>query len=92
MILGVYCWFDKVDKVYMPDSFVLDRSRRSVCRGYLQSFNQHKMMNPKEFSLCKTADFDDETGELKPIFPPEVVDPMIVFDKEDLSDNKEHDL
>lgn len=42
MKVKCFCWYDKVDEVYMRDSFVLDRSTRAVCRGYLASFEQKK--------------------------------------------------
>ena len=48
MKLNVFCWYDKVDKVYMRDSIVADRSTRAVCRGYLQAFEQNRKMNYME--------------------------------------------
>lgn len=92
MTLNAFVWYDKIDKVYMRDSVVFDRSTRAVCRGYLQSFIQNKMMNPKEFNLVKIGTFDDETAEFKPIFPPEVIDPNIVFDKPAVADGEESDI
>lgn len=79
MILNVFCWYDKVDKVYMRDSIVADRSTRAVCRGYLQVFEQNRKMNFKEFELHKIGTFDDETAEFVPCN--DVVDPTIVYDK-----------
>lgn len=95
MKVKCFCWYDKIDEVYMRDSFVLDRSTRAVCRGYLASFEQNRKMNPKEFELVRVGDFDDETGEFSPCFPPEVIDPLQVYDRpkpEEGSDSKEIDL
>lgn len=93
MILHGFCWYDKVDKVYMRDSVTIDRSTRAVCRGYLQTFEQNRKMNYKEFSLCHIFDFDDETGVVVPVSPIEEIDPTIVFDKpETTEDNKPVDL
>lgn len=92
MVCNVFCWYDKVDKVYMKDSIVADRSTRAVCRGYLQAFEQNRKMNFKEFSLVQLGSFDDETGILIPFDPPKEIDPTIVFEKQDLSDGKEKEL
>lgn len=94
MKLNVFCWYDKVDKVYMRDSVVVDRSTRAVCRGYLQSFQKNRMMNFKEFSLVQVGEFDDETGIINAFEKPVEVDPTIVFDKseENLKDNQSVDL
>lgn len=90
MKVNVFCWYDKIDKVYMKDSIVSDRSTRAVCRGYLQVFEQNKKMNFKEYELYQIATFDDETGELVPM--KEVVDPTIVFEKPVVEENKEVDI
>lgn len=91
MKLNVFCWFDKIDKVYMRDSIVADRSTRAVCRGYLQAFEQNRKMNYKEFELHKIGEFDDDTGEFIPCN--EVIDPTIVYDKPDIStENVEQDI
>lgn len=79
MKLNVFCWYDKVDKVYMRDSILADRSIRAVCRGYLHSFESDRKMNFKEFELHKIGEFDDETAEFFPCN--EVIDPTIVYDK-----------
>lgn len=94
MKLNVFCWYDKIDKVYMRDSVVVDRSTRAVCRGYLQSFQKNKMMNYKEFSLVQIGEFDDETGIINAFDKPVEVDPTIVFDKseENLKENESVDL
>lgn len=94
MKLNVFCWFDKIDKVYMRDSVVVDRSTRAVCRGYLQSFQKNKMMNFKEFSLVQIGEFDDETGTISAFTNPVEIDPTIVFDKseETLNENQSVDL
>lgn len=91
MKLNVFCWYDKVDKVYMRDSIVADRSTRAVSRGYLQVFEQNRKMNYKEFELHKIGEFDDETAEFIPCN--EVIDPTIVYDKPDTStENVEKDI
>lgn len=92
MKLGIFCWHDKVDGVYMPDSVMVDRSKRAVCRGYLQAFEQNKKLNFKEYELCQLGTIDDETGVISANKEPEVIDPKIVYAQEDLSDNKPHDL
>lgn len=94
MKLNVFCWYDKIDKVYMRDSVVVDRSTRAVCRGYLNSFQKNKMMNFKEFSLVQIGEFDDETGVLNSFGAPVEIDPTIVFDKseENISENEKVDL
>lgn len=79
MLNKVYVWHDKIDGVYMPDSMMVARSERAVCRGYLNAFANDKKMNPAEYELCKVATFDDETCEFKAIYPPIVVDPMQVY-------------
>lgn len=81
MLLNVFGWYDKVDKCLMFDSICANRSTRSVCRGYIDVFKNRKEMNPKEFELRKIATLDDETGEITPIFPNEVVDPSIVYER-----------
>lgn len=91
MKLNVFCWYDKIDKVYMRDSIVADRSTRAVCRGYLQAFEQNRKMNYKEFELHKIGEFDDETAELVPCN--EIIDPTIVYAKPDTSEeNLEKDI
>lgn len=91
MKLNVFCWYDKIDKVYMRDSIVADRSTRAVCRGYLQTFEQNRKMNYKEFELHKIGEFDDETAEFIPCN--EVIDPTIVYDKPDTAqENVEQDI
>lgn len=92
MKCNVFCWYDKIDKVYMKDSIVADRSTRAVCRGYLQAFDQNKKMNFKEFELVQLGVFDDESGAFEPINPPERIDPTIVYAQPDLSDGQEKDL
>lgn len=87
MIQHGFIWYDKVDKVYMTGSSMFSRSTRSVCRGFLQAFQDDKRMNPKEYELCHFCDFDDETGVLTPVSPIERVDPTIVFDK---SEDRSH--
>jgi hypothetical protein len=79
MKLKVFCWYDKVDKVYMRDSILADRSTRSVCRGYLHAFEQDKKMNFKEFELHQIGVFDDESGFFESCN--EVIDPTIVYEK-----------
>lgn len=74
MILKAYVWFDKVDKVYMSDSFVCARSERAVCRGFLNEFSRDKKMNIKEYDLVKIGTFDDETGVFTALDSPAVVD------------------
>lgn len=77
--LNVCVFFDKIDKLYQSDSISVHRSLRAICRGYLDVFDKNRRMNPQEFALCKIGMFDDETGELIPCNPPEVIDPTIVF-------------
>lgn len=78
MILKAYCWFDKVDKTYLADSFLLHRSERSVCRGFLNQFEHDKKMNPKEYELYRVGFFDDETGKFEASVPV-LVDVMQVY-------------
>lgn len=82
MINGVYGWYDKVDKIYMPDSMLLARSERAVCRGFLSAFQADKKMNPNEYELCKFGTFDDETGLFQVFETPVKVDPTVVFEKQ----------
>ena len=84
--------FDKIDKVYMRDSITLDRSLRSICRGYLNIFEQNRKMNFKEFELRKVGFFDDELGEFTPLNPPEIVDPTCVYDKPQPKEGEESEL
>ena len=35
----MFAWYDKVDKVYMPDSILLNEFSRPVMRGFLTSFD-----------------------------------------------------
>lgn len=81
MKLHVLAWYDKVDKCLMFDSVTANRSIRSVCRGYIDVFKSRKEMNPKEFELRKIGELDDETGQLIPVYPNEVIDPRIVYEK-----------
>lgn len=90
MKVNVFCWYDKVDQVYMKDSIVADRSLRAVCRGYLQAFEQNRKMNFKEFELHQIGKFDDETAEFVPMN--EVIDPTIVYDKPEVKENVETDI
>lgn len=62
MILKLYMWFDKIDKTFMSDSAMFARSERSVCRGYINAFQQDKKLNPAEYQLMRFGTFDDETG------------------------------
>lgn len=89
MKLSIFAWFDKIDKVYMKDSIVADRSIRAVCRGYLHAFEQDRKMNYKEFELHKIGEFDDESGSIVPCN--EVIEPTIVYDKPEVSE-KETDV
>lgn len=84
--------YDKIDKVYMRDSITLDRSLRSICRGYLNIFEQNRKMNYKEYELRKIGYFDDESGVFTPINPPETVDPTIVYDKPQPKEGEEVEL
>lgn len=79
MILKAFCWFDKVDKTYMSDSIMFARSERSVCRGYINAFEQDKKLNPAEYELIRFGTFDDETGEFFPELPPVSVDVKQVY-------------
>lgn len=79
MINKLYCWHDKVDKLFMPDSFMLSRSERAVCRGFLKTFETDKKLNPKEYELVCLGQFDDETGSLVPS-QPVVVNVNQIFD------------
>lgn len=79
MILKAYCWYDKVDKVYMADSFVLSRSERAVCRGFINEFSRDKKMNPAEFDLIHVGSFDDEKGVFTALKEPSVVDVNQVY-------------
>lgn len=83
MLNGVFCWHDKVDELYMPDSVVLSRSERSVCRGYITAFTNDRKLNPVEFELVKIGTFDDETGVFTALSAPEVVNVNQVFAKPD---------
>lgn len=97
MLNGVFCWYDKIDKVYMPGTFMLNRSERAVCRGFLQEFERDKRMNPAEFSLYRIGTFDDETGQFVlgeyddntqfvKYDKPRQVDPSVVFAKQGATD------
>lgn len=81
MELKAYMYYDKVDKVYLDRSIVFSRSERAVCRGYLQSFEQDKRMNPKEYELRFFGTFDDESGKWSLLPEPSVVDVMQVYEK-----------
>lgn len=85
--LYVFCWFDKVDKLYLQDSVRVHYSKRAMCRGYLNEFEQNKKMNFNEFELCVIAEFNEETGLLDPYSSPEVLDPRIVYAQEQNGDN-----
>lgn len=91
MISGVFGWYDKVDKIYLPDSILLSRSERATCRGYLQSFANDKRMNAQEYELVRYGDFDDEKGAFSMYDVPKVVDVRQVFSQENLDDGRPHD-
>lgn len=79
MILKAYCWYDKVDKTYLADSFLLHRSERSVCRGFLNQFERDKKMNVNEYDLYQIGIFDDEKGTFEPLPSPVKVDVTQVY-------------
>lgn len=92
MKVSMYGWYDKVDKVYMPDSVMLARSERAVCRGYITAFMNDKKMNPAEYELVKYFDFDDETGKITDIQdPPLRIDPRQVYADANTTDGAVHD-
>ena len=77
--LQVFCWHDKVDGTYMPDSILLNRFQRPVFRGFLTQFERDRKMRIDEYELCKIGEFDDETGVLQALPIPEVLDPYAVL-------------
>lgn len=77
--LFVFCWHDKVDKIYMQDSVRVHYSKRAMCRGYLMEFEQNKKMNPEEFELCVIGEFNEFTGVVTPYSEPEVLNPRAVY-------------
>lgn len=81
--LYIFCWHDKVDHTYLADSVRIHRSKRSMCRGYLTEFEQNKKMNFNEFELCVVGEFDESTGLVTRYDTVEVLDPRMVYAKED---------
>lgn len=77
MIQGIYSSYDKVDKVY--GVFVLDRSERSVIRGFITQFERDKKINPKEYDLMCFGTFDDQSGKFELYPTPVKVDLKKVY-------------
>lgn len=77
--LQIFAWYDKVDKVYMPDSILLNEFSRPVKRGFLTSFERDRKMRIDEYDLVKVGDFDSATGVITPLTSPEVQDPYTVM-------------
>lgn len=79
MQLQIFAWYDKVDKQYLPDSFLLNQSHRPVCRGFLTQFERDKKMRLDEYSLVKLGSFDTDTGVISALSAPEEIDPFCVM-------------
>lgn len=75
----IFAWYDKVDKVYMADSILLNEFSRPVMRGFLTSFERDRKMRIDEYALVKVGDFDSETGVITPLTAPEEIDPYRVL-------------
>lgn len=84
----VFCWYDKVDKTYLPDSVLLNQFHRPVCRGFLTQFERDRKMRQDEYDLVKVGDFDTDTGILTGLSVPEVIDPtQVLQSREPVSDS-----
>lgn len=78
----MFAWYDKVDKVYMPDSILLNEFSRPVMRGFLTSFERDRKMRIDEYALVKVGDFDSVTGVVTPLPSPEEIDPYQVLQEQ----------
>lgn len=75
---SIFCYYDKVDKIYLSRTLIIHTSARAVSRGYLEWFRSDKSLNPKSFALYKLGDINLETGE---IFPAkEEISPTLCYD------------
>lgn len=86
--LYIFCWYDKVDKSYMPDTLRVHYSKRNMSRGYLTEFENNKKMNFDEFDLCVIGEYDEFTGVITPYSKPEVINPKMVYAKADADESE----
>lgn len=83
--IKIFAWYDKVDKSVLLGSLMCSASTRSVCRGFLASFDKDKRMNIKEYDLVCLGIIDEDTGRIDAYARPEVIDPNIVYGEVDTS-------
>lgn len=75
----LYAWYDKVDKTVLPGSLMASPSERSVCRGFISSFEKDRKMNIKEYELVCLGSIDEETGRITALPERRVVDYNCVY-------------